>query len=128
MAQDQLIVLLLKIILIADVVAIAAFIGEYWRLAPWWRDPIGRTIVTKDILLLLALIPSVLSLFLKFSRLTSHIAAWLDVVVLGAMGPVMVWRIVVWHRVHAGTTAWQRARAARTGAPPAREGADDDAS
>lgn len=102
MTQDQLIQLLLKIILITDVISIFAFIADYWRLAPWWRDPIGRTIVTKDMLLLLALIPSVLSLFFKFTRVGSHIAAWVDVVLLGAMGPVMLWRIVIWQRVHAG--------------------------
>ena len=101
MTQDQMILLLLKIILIADVVSIVAFVADYTRLAPWWRNPIGRTIVVKDILLVLVLIPSVLSLFFTFSRLSSHIAAWVDVVLLGSLAPVMLWRIVVWRRVQA---------------------------
>ena len=102
MTQDQLILLLLKIILIADVVSIVAFIADYSRMASWWRNPVGRTIVVKDILLVLVLIPSVLSLFFTFSRLSSHIAAWVDVALLGALAPVMLWRIVVWRRVQAG--------------------------
>ena len=102
MTQDQLILLLLKIILIADVISIVAFVADYTRLAPWWRNPVGRTIVTKDALLVLVLIPSILSMFFTFNRLSSHIAAWVDVVLLGSMAPVMLWRIVVWRRVQAG--------------------------
>jgi hypothetical protein len=100
MSQDQWIILLLRIIIISNIVSIIIFVGQYWRLAPWWKNPIGRTIVIKDLLLILILIPSVLSLFFTFNRLTSHIAAWVDVVLLGALTPVMVWRTVVWQRIH----------------------------
>ena len=100
MTQDQWIILLLRIVLIADVVAIAAFIAIYWRLAPWYKNPIGRTIVIKDILLLLVLIPSVLSLFFSFNRLTSHVAAWLDIAMLALLAPTMVWRCAVWLKIH----------------------------
>lgn len=104
MTQDQLIILLLRIILIADVICIAAFIADYTRMAPWWRNPIGRTIVIKDILLILVLIPSILALFFTFDRFTSYVAAWVDVALLGALIPVMLWRIAVWRRVKAGKT------------------------
>lgn len=100
MSQDQWIILLFKIILIVDVLAIAGFVIEYWRLAPWWRNPIGRTIVIKDLLLMFALLPSVLSIFFQFNRLDSVIAAWVDVVLIGLIGPVMIWRSVVWQRIH----------------------------
>lgn len=100
MTQDELIILLLKVILIFNIAAIASFIAQYTALAPWWRNSIGRTLVVKDILLSLALVPSLLSLFLSFNRLTSHIAAWVDVVLLGAIGPVMVWRMAVFRSVH----------------------------
>jgi hypothetical protein len=98
--QDHLILLLFKIVLVADVVSIAAFIAQYWRLAPWYKNPIGRTIVIKDILLIVCLLPSVLSLFWHFSRLTSHIAAWVDVASFGLIAPVMAWRILVWQSIH----------------------------
>lgn len=100
MTQDQVIILLLKIVLVADVLSIAAFIAVYQRLAPWWKNPIGRTIVIKDILLLMVLLPSVLSLFLQFNRLTSHIAAWLDIGLFALLAPVMVWRCAVWIKIY----------------------------
>lgn len=100
MTQDQLIILLLRIVLLAGVVSICVFIGQYTRLAKWWRTPIGRTIVIKDILLVLVFIPTILSLFFQFNRLSSHIAAWLDVVLIGLVSPVMWWRTWVWERIH----------------------------
>lgn len=102
MTQDQVIILLLKITLISGVISIAAFVAVYWRLAPWWRNQIGRTLVVKDVLLILIMIPTILSLFFQFNRLTSHIAAWLDVVLFGLITPVMIWRAVVWVRIHRG--------------------------
>lgn len=89
------IILLYRVALLADLAGIAAFILAYTKLAPWWKDPIGRTIVIKDILLFLVMIPTMLSLFLSFNRLTSQIAAWVDLALLGAIGPVMLWRIWV---------------------------------
>ena|SRR5215475_13375350 len=100
MTQDELLILLFKVTLIAAAVSIGTFIATYSMWAPWWRNPIGRTIVIKDILLVLVLVPSILSLFFAFNRLTSHIAAWVDVALFGALTPVMLWRVVVFHRIH----------------------------
>lgn len=46
MSQDQLIILLLKIGLIAGLVSIALWACVYTRLARWWQNPVGRTLVT----------------------------------------------------------------------------------
>jgi hypothetical protein len=100
MRPDPLVLLLLRIVLISGVVSILAFIAQYTRLAKWWQSPIGRTIVIKDILLALVLIPSILALFFEFSRVSSHIAAWLDIVLLGLITPVMWWRVWIWERIH----------------------------
>jgi len=100
MSQDQWIILLFKIVLVADLVCLAGFVAVYTRLAPWWRNPIGRTLVIKDLLLAAALTPSILSIFVHFNRLTSHIAAWADVITFGAIAPVMIWRIAVWVKIH----------------------------
>lgn len=100
MTQDQLIILLLRVVLISGAVSVAAFIGVYTALAPWWRDPVGRTIVIKDMLLALLLVPSILSLFFHFSRLSSRVAAWADLALFAAMAPVMLWRCVIWIRIH----------------------------
>lgn len=100
MKQEQWIVLAFKVALIADVAAVLAFIADYTRLAAWWSNAIGRTIVIKDFLLVLAFIPSIMSLFFRFSRLTSLVAAWFDVGIFAGIAAVMVWRIVVFERVH----------------------------
>lgn len=94
------ILLLFRIVIIADLVAILAFISVYTRLAPWWRNPIGRTLVIKDILLVLILIPSVLSLFFQLNRFDSRITGWVDIALLGLLAPVMLWRSAVWMKIH----------------------------
>jgi hypothetical protein len=99
-SQDQAILLAFKVVEVASVVTIAAFVAYYSTVANWWANPIGRTIVIKDIALILVLIPSLLSIFIDFNRLTSHIAAWFDVASFGAIPVIMVWRIIVWRRIH----------------------------
>lgn len=100
MTQAQWIILAFKVVEVASVVTIAAFIGVYTRYAKWWRNPIGRTIVIKDVALILVLIPSILSIFFQFNRLTSHIAAWFDVCAFGAIPVIMVLRIFVFRKIH----------------------------
>jgi hypothetical protein len=99
-SQDQVIVLAFKVVEAASLVTIAAFVICYSFWAPWWKNPIGRTIVAKDIALILVLIPSILSIFFSFSRLTSHIAAWFDLASFGAIPVIMTWRTVAWRRIH----------------------------
>lgn len=100
MTQEQAIIPAFKVVEVSGLVTIAAFVTCYTRWAAWYRNAIGRTIVIKDLLLVIAFIPSVLSLFLNFSRLTSHIAAWSDIAMIGLISPVMIWRIVVFGRIH----------------------------
>ena len=100
MSQDQAIILAFKVVEVASVVTIAAFIGCYSRWAKWWTNPIGRTIVYKDIALVLVLIPSILSIFMDFNRLTSHIAAWFDVAAFALVPAIMIWRVIVFRKIH----------------------------
>ena len=100
MTQDALILLLFKVMLIFDALAIFTFIAIYTAVAKWWQDQIGRTIVIKDALLGVALLPSILAFFFTFSRLGTHIAAWVDVGLFGLIGPVMAWRCVIWIKIH----------------------------
>ena len=94
--------LLFKVALVADLVTLAVFVADYTRLTRGgaWKDPVGQTIVLKSALLALAILPSVLSLFFRFSRLTSHIAGWFDVAAFGAIAVVMAWRTVTFERIH----------------------------
>lgn len=100
MNQDQAILLAFKVVEIASVVTITAFIACYSRWAAWWSNPIGRTIVYKDISLILVLLPSILSIFLSFNRLTSHIAAWFDVGAFALVPVIMIWRVFVFRKIH----------------------------
>jgi hypothetical protein len=100
MSQAQWLLLVTKIVIIADVVTILGFVLNYTRLAPWWRDQLGRTIVIKDLLILLVELPVALSLFFAFNRLDSTFAAWFEVACLGLVAPAMIWRTVVWEKIH----------------------------
>lgn len=100
MTQEQLIITCFKVDLIADLVAVLLFTVIYSALAPWWRNPIGRTLVMMDILIGLAVLPTVLSLFWRFNRLTSLLAAWADVGIFAAIALVILIRIPLWIRLH----------------------------
>jgi hypothetical protein len=99
-SQAAWLVLMLKVVLITDVLAVLTFIADYSRLAKWWSNSIGRTIVIKDFLLVLAFLPSILSLFFRFSRSDSLSAAWFDVAVFSGIAVTMLWRVVVFERIH----------------------------
>ena len=96
MSQDQWIVLLLKIGLIAAFVSLVGWVAVYTHLAAWWRNAIGRTLVIKSLLIAGLLVPSMLALFFHLNRFDSRIAAWVDVALIGAIAPVMAWRSAVW--------------------------------
>lgn len=100
MTQESALLLLLKIALIADIASILVFVGDYTRLAKWWHNPVGRTIVIKDLFLLIVVSLTAMSVFFQFSRLTSMVAAWIQIGALGAVAVVMLWRTVVFERFH----------------------------
>ena len=107
MSQDEIILLAFKMVEVASVVTIVVFICCYtwWTRAKCWTNPIGQTIVYKDIALVLVLVPSILSIFLSFNRLTSHIAAWFDVGSFALVPVIMIWRVFVFRKTHlAGKT------------------------
>ena len=96
--MNTLLLTLFKIAEVAAIVAILRFVIVYSRLEPWWRNPIGRSIVYKDIALMLALLPALLSLFLDLNRLTSQIIGWFDLACITAIAVLMFWRTEVWKR------------------------------
>jgi hypothetical protein len=98
--QDQFILLAFKVAEVASVVTILVFTACYSRWAAWWSNPIGRTLVYEGLAIVLVLIPSLLSIFINFNRLTSHIAAWYDVASFGAVPVIMVWRTFVFWKIH----------------------------
>ena len=114
MSQDQAILLAFKVAEIAAVVTIIAFTACYSFWAKWWSNPIGRTVVYEGMAIVLVLVPSILSIFLQFNRLTSHIAAWFDVGSFSLVPAIMIWRIFVFGKIHRDGKLGQAA-------PPSRE-------
>lgn len=100
MTQDQWLVLLLKVFCVTGFLSLVGWIAVYTALAPWWRNAIGRTLVAGTALVALLLVPTSLSLFFHFGRLHRLAVAWTDVVLIGLITPVMVWRSAVWIRLH----------------------------
>lgn len=100
MTQAQWLVLTLKVALIAGFVSLAGWVALYSRLAAWWHNPIGRTLVAKTTLIALLFVPTALSLFFHLSVRDSYIAGWVDVALIGLVSPVMWWRSAVWWRLH----------------------------
>jgi hypothetical protein len=98
--QASWLVLALKIALVSGFASLAGWIVLYTILAPWWRNPVGRTLVAKTTLIALLFIPTTLSLFFNLSRLDSYIAGWTDMALIGLVTPVMIWRSLVWVKLH----------------------------
>ena len=100
MTQAQWLVLAFKTVTIAGFCSLVTWIVVYTRVARWWRNPIGQTLVAKSVLIAALLVPTILSLFFHLNRATSYAAGWADVVLIGLITPVMIWRAVVWVRIH----------------------------
>lgn len=100
MSQDALLLLLFKIALVADVAAVVIFTAVYWYLSRFWGNPVGRTLVMLDILLAFAVVPSLLSLLLHFNRLTSRVAAWVDVALFTLIAVALLARVPLWVKLH----------------------------
>jgi hypothetical protein len=98
MNQAQLIILGLKVSVLCVDASTLTFVVIYSKLAPWWKSDIGKTLVYKDIMLLLAFIPLTLSLFFNLSRLTSNIVAWIDIIDFLGISAIMTWRCAIWIR------------------------------
>jgi hypothetical protein len=95
---------LYKGVLIGLAVAAALFVAVYTVIglkgaARWWKNDIGLTLVLKDVAIAFAVLPPILSIFFQFGRLTSDIAAWIDIGALGAASLIIFWRTWIWVRI-----------------------------
>lgn len=85
----------------AVLVTVLAFVIQYTWYAPWWRDPLGRTIVIKDLCLVAAIAPMlVLRWLLQNDPGWLTFFRWLSLAMVAAIAPVMIWRMVVWRKIH----------------------------
>jgi hypothetical protein len=95
-------ILALKIALIVAVSGPLVFAADYTRLTrgACWRDPIGQTIVIKDLLLAGSLAPLLLAAFFHLSALGSEIGAWVLIGFLFLAGIAVYWRTAVFEHVN----------------------------
>ena len=127
MTQTQVIILCLKAGLIAGFAANVLWVAVYSRLASWWRNAIGRTLVIEAALIAGLFVPQIMSLFFNLNRLDSRIAAWADVALIGLVVPVMLWRTAAFLRMGPSPERRRRDPEAPGLLPPGPQIAEDEA-
>ena len=96
MKLDPTFVLLYRIFLCTSLTGSLLWIADYSR-SGWWRNPVGKNLVTKTAIITLLLAISLVGSLVRLDPLALEILRWCDLVLLAAIGPVMVWRMVVFH-------------------------------
>ncbi len=87
---------------IAATFMVLAFVVQWTYYSPWWKDPVGRTFVYKDVALFLALAPLVVNTFFHFTLLELKWLQWFDVSAIALIPVILGWRMIVWHRINKG--------------------------
>jgi hypothetical protein len=83
---------------IAATLAVLVSTLQWTASSPWWKDPIGGTVVGKDLALLVILIPT--TILLIWPGLISPLAgAVIGLASMVAITIVMVWRSVALYRI-----------------------------
>ena len=98
MTQDQWITRMLEAGSIGAVIAVIQWVTVYTVLQPWWRSPIGRSLVLFAGFSVVTPVLFILSLFFHLNLAGSHLLAWVEIALLIAYVPAMAWRSVVWIR------------------------------
>lgn len=77
----------------------ALFIAQYTLYSPWWRDPIGRTVVAMDLAIFFAIVPLVVQTFFRVDLHAQVFLSWFDVSCVMCVPLILAWRMLVWHRI-----------------------------
>lgn len=106
---------MLDALLWAAMVSVLVYVVQYTLSSPWWRDPVGRTVVAKDLVILMLLLLTCIGLIWP-TWLTPGEATVLTAVILVGVSVTMVWRSVVWYRIKPPRTwlVFRRARHRRS--------------
>jgi len=80
------------------IIAVAQWVAVYTVLEPWWRHPIGRSLVTLAAFATVTPALFILSLLFDLNRATSQLLAWIEIVLLFAYLPALGWRSLIWIR------------------------------
>jgi uncharacterized membrane protein YfcA len=102
-----------KIGIVAGAVSLIQWVVFYSYQERWWRHQLGWSLVIKTLLVAALLLLLALSVFFRLNRLDSQVVAWLSVVFVYAITPVMWWRTLVWTREYRQSPRYERRRTAR---------------
>lgn len=91
-------VLLARIFLCTSLLASLAWTADYSRTGAW-RNVVGRNLLTKTVIICALLTISLLGSLLRFDPFWLRVLAWTDLVLIAAIGPVMLWRMLVFRKV-----------------------------
>lgn len=94
--QEQDIFLALKVTLASGLFFDLAWMAYYTYLAKWWQNRFGRAIFAKSLVISALLVATALPLFWPDIS-DSLIVQWVDVGLVAAVTPVMIWRIAANH-------------------------------
>lgn len=82
-------------------IAELVFVIRYTMIAPWWRNPVGSTIVALGICLLVILVPTCIELALPTVEFFRSVTwQWVTVTDLLIVPAVAIWRLLYWERVY----------------------------
>lgn len=101
-------VVLDKIFVLTSLAGCVAWILEY-TVNRGWRNSMGRTLLAKTSLLAGLLALSAVTFFVRPDRFWLLIIDWAGVGMLGLIGPVMAWRMLVFRRVRKAAR-WRQCR------------------
>ena len=89
-----------KIAAVSGLFAVALFTGVYTWLVPWWRNPVGWTVVVLDLLAGTADVIWILALFFRLGPDTGRLVLWAYIALTGGNAAVVLHRTRVWARLH----------------------------
>lgn len=92
--------LLLRVGIPLAMLSLIVWIIAYTKLAAWWKTSIGWTLVTKTVLIVLLLALSAVDLYFRPDHYLSEIFLWMDICLIWAIVPIMLWRTAVWIGIH----------------------------
>jgi hypothetical protein len=100
MLRDVLLETVLKVSLATGFVSLVLWVAVYTKLTNLaaWRHPLGLTFIIKSLLLAALFAVVGMSTFVNLGPRTSEIVGWVDVLLIGSVTPVMVWRTAVFIR------------------------------
>lgn len=93
-----------RVFLCTSLAGCVSWIADYSRANYWWRNPVGMNLVIKTSIIALLLVVSLVSSFMRGDVAVQEIVMWAYLVLLGLIGPVMVWRMVIFQRISGAIT------------------------